>query len=441
MSYNPGNSGVFGAGLQALSQGIAGGLNSFSAGIASGLDQNRMDRQEADQLRTVLGGPALAPGQEGPGALPTQGGLTDSLGDPEGPGEGTGEGGASEADKRAHKQAKALRDVGTQIYGYAPEELSHRSLGELRGLMQKETIQQTLREFELKQRAQRAQELRDQAMGDNIASEIRARDNAMARQMMDDRRKQNFNTKLDQLIGQPSGDMVGPPDPRAGIALPEILRAGAQSGVLTLDDVLRMAEKPMTPLDLAHIRNLDAKTASEQAAEVADNAPKEFNDSVGNAWIYNPRTGNYQRRDVAGFQQAVDETGAPVPGLGTLGGKVVKVPIAKDVNELPATERRKMADHLLSVQSQAEKNAAAALDPESKAMWLRRANQHAAERQSVLSTLQGAKPAPAPAPAAPAGRPGLPAAPGSAAPYPDGTRLNGPGGKRYVVRNGKPVPE
>jgi hypothetical protein len=66
-------------------------------------------------------------------------------------------------------------------------------------------------------------------------------------------------------------------------------------------------------------------------AGVVDRQPREYTDSQGKKWIYNPHTGNYQRLDQSGYEAMIDpDTGEVVPGMGVFNGRPVRLPQAKD---------------------------------------------------------------------------------------------------------------
>ena len=99
------------------------------------LGDRKAERTERDSLIERYGGKA---GQEGVPSAPIYGQIGGDYGSMEGTYDGTGEGGATDEMKAQAKSAKAFRDLGEHLYGYSREELSTKSLGELRGLARKE---------------------------------------------------------------------------------------------------------------------------------------------------------------------------------------------------------------------------------------------------------------------------------------------------------------
>lgn len=110
-------------------------MSGWGRALMSMLGDQKAERTERDSLIERYGGKA---GQEGVPSAPIYGQIGGDYGSMEGPNEGTGEGGATDEMKAQAKSAKAFRDLGQHLYGYSREELSTKSLGELRGLARKE---------------------------------------------------------------------------------------------------------------------------------------------------------------------------------------------------------------------------------------------------------------------------------------------------------------
>ena len=125
MPYNPG--------IQA--RPFHADMSGWGRALMSMLGDQKAERTERDSLIERYGGKA---GQEGVPSAPIYGQIGGDYGSMEGPYEGTGEGGATDEMKAQAKSAKAFRDLGEHLYGYSREELSTKSLGELRGLARKE---------------------------------------------------------------------------------------------------------------------------------------------------------------------------------------------------------------------------------------------------------------------------------------------------------------
>lgn len=125
MPYNPG--------IQA--RPFHADMSGWGRALMSMLGDQKAERTERDSLIERYGGKA---GQEGVPSAPIYGQIGGDYGSMEGPNEGTGEGGATDEMKAQAKSAKAFRDLGQHLYGYSREELSTKSLGELRGLARKE---------------------------------------------------------------------------------------------------------------------------------------------------------------------------------------------------------------------------------------------------------------------------------------------------------------
>ena len=125
MPYNPG--------IQA--RPFHADMSGWGRALMSMLGDQKAERTERDSLIERYGGKA---GQEGVPSAPIYGQIGGDYGSMEGPNEGTGEGGATDEMKAQAKSAKAFRDLGEHLYGYSREELSTKSLGELRGLARKE---------------------------------------------------------------------------------------------------------------------------------------------------------------------------------------------------------------------------------------------------------------------------------------------------------------
>ena len=125
MPYNPG--------IQA--RPFHADMSGWGRALMSMLGDQKAERTERDSLIERYGGKA---GQEGVPSAPIYGQIGGDYGSMEGPNEGTTEGGATDEMKAQAKSAKAFRDLGQHLYGYSREELSTKSLGELRGLARKE---------------------------------------------------------------------------------------------------------------------------------------------------------------------------------------------------------------------------------------------------------------------------------------------------------------
>lgn len=110
-------------------------MSGWGRALMSMLGDQKAERTERDSLIERYGGKA---GQEGVPSAPIYGQIGGDYGSMEGPNEGTREGGATDEMKAQAKSAKAFRDLGQHLYGYSREELSTKSLGELRGLARKE---------------------------------------------------------------------------------------------------------------------------------------------------------------------------------------------------------------------------------------------------------------------------------------------------------------
>jgi len=110
-------------------------MSGWGRALMSMLGDQKAERTERDSLIERYGGKA---GQEGVPSAPIYGQIGGDYGSMEGPYDGTGEGVATDEMKAQAKSAKAFRDLGEHLYGYSREELSTKSLGELRGLARKE---------------------------------------------------------------------------------------------------------------------------------------------------------------------------------------------------------------------------------------------------------------------------------------------------------------
>lgn len=148
MPYNPGV-------VDRSGEYMAQGISQLGGTLGQVIQLLGQQRDQAEELRTQMGGPA---GQSGTEMNPGQMDLS-MFGVPEGPGEGTGEGGATQEDKvaSAAKVAKALRTLGEHGYGYDRNMLETMGLPELRGLARRSEMEEMRKEQQTNQQLKLAE--------------------------------------------------------------------------------------------------------------------------------------------------------------------------------------------------------------------------------------------------------------------------------------------
>ena len=214
-------------------------MSGWGRALMSMLGDQKAERTERDSLIERYGGKA---GQEGVPSAPIYGQIGGDYGSMEGPYEGTGEGGATDEMKAQAKSAKAFRDLGEHLYGYSREELSTKSLGELRGLARKEESAIVQQEKTQARQDRLAQFAEVQKQHQIVNDQNWARDmSAAGQQVSENIRRMGQDNRADKRLSM---------DEQTFANLQEARRAKLQSDTLmagNLAEFQRLAAEPTGP--------------------------------------------------------------------------------------------------------------------------------------------------------------------------------------------------